>query len=155
MAGTSLSTGYSRSSQWHAVAVRCAALVFDLDGTLVDSVPDLRAALNKMLGEMGRGELTADEVRRTPTSNLGAFVCATQHARSYKRGCGVKPNVHWLRGSMSVRPLSGSCFFSKGTGSAVTKTSRVGDTTASITCPPLVLPSRCPTTICVWSAGLP
>ena len=40
---------------------------FDLDGTLVDSVPDLRAALNKMLGEMGRGELTADEVRRTPT----------------------------------------------------------------------------------------
>jgi hypothetical protein len=67
MAGTSLSTGYSRSSQWHAVAVRCAALVFDLDGKLVDSVPDLRAALNKMLGEMGRGELTADEVRRTPT----------------------------------------------------------------------------------------
>jgi phosphoglycolate phosphatase-like HAD superfamily hydrolase len=29
-------------------------LVFDLDGTLVDSVPDLRAALNEMLRERGR-----------------------------------------------------------------------------------------------------
>src|SRR5712691_8613987 len=32
-------------------------LVFDLDGTLVDSVPDLRAALNDML--RGRGHRTA------------------------------------------------------------------------------------------------
>jgi phosphoglycolate phosphatase len=38
-------------------------LIFDLDGTLVDSVPDLRAALNKMLGGMHRRELTPDEVR--------------------------------------------------------------------------------------------
>ena len=28
-------------------------LVFDLDGTLVDSAPDLRAALNQMLRERG------------------------------------------------------------------------------------------------------
>jgi len=40
------------------------ALVFDLDGTLVDSLPDLRAALNGMLRGLARRELSADEVRR-------------------------------------------------------------------------------------------
>jgi len=39
------------------------ALVFDLDGTLVDSLPDLRAALNEMLRGFARRELSADEVR--------------------------------------------------------------------------------------------
>ena len=40
-----------------------AALIFDLDGTLVDSLPDLQAALNAMLRGFGRRELTAAEVR--------------------------------------------------------------------------------------------
>jgi len=39
------------------------ALVFDLDGTLVDSVPDLQAAVNAMLRELGRAALSAAEVR--------------------------------------------------------------------------------------------
>ena len=39
-------------------------LIFDLDGTLVDSMPDLRAALNEMLGAMHQRELTPGEVRR-------------------------------------------------------------------------------------------
>jgi len=39
------------------------ALIFDLDGTLVDSLLDLRAGLNQMLSEMGRRELTPEEVR--------------------------------------------------------------------------------------------
>jgi phosphoglycolate phosphatase len=39
-------------------------LVFDLDGTLVDSVPDLRMALNQMLRERGRRPLSAPEVKR-------------------------------------------------------------------------------------------
>jgi hypothetical protein len=68
---------------------------------------------------------------------------------------GVKPNLHLLRGSISARPLSGSRFFSNGTGSTATKTSSVGDAIASITWPPLARPSRCPTDICMWSAGLP
>jgi phosphoglycolate phosphatase len=41
---------------------RCA-LLFDLDGTLIDSLLDLRAGLNQMLREMGRRELTPKEVR--------------------------------------------------------------------------------------------
>ena len=39
-------------------------LDFDLDGTLVDSVLDLRAALNEMLRERGRRALSPAEVKR-------------------------------------------------------------------------------------------
>jgi phosphoglycolate phosphatase len=39
-------------------------LVFDLDGTLVDSAPDLCAALNKMLRERGHPPLSRSEVKR-------------------------------------------------------------------------------------------
>lgn len=38
-------------------------LVFDLDGTLVDSVPDLRAALNQVLSERGGRPLSPAEVQ--------------------------------------------------------------------------------------------
>ena len=33
------------------------ALIFDLDGTLIDSAPDIQAAVNKMLAEEGIGPL--------------------------------------------------------------------------------------------------
>jgi phosphoglycolate phosphatase len=56
-------------------------LVFDLDGTLVDSVPDLRAALNVMLRERGRRALSPAEVKRmvgdgVPTLVLRALAAA-------------------------------------------------------------------------------
>jgi phosphoglycolate phosphatase len=51
-----------------------AALIFDLDGTLVDSAPDLRAALNEMLSGMRRRELTSDEVRRMIGDGTRALV---------------------------------------------------------------------------------
>ena len=38
-------------------------LIFDLDGTLVDSVPDLRAALNEMLRERGHPPLSLAQVK--------------------------------------------------------------------------------------------
>jgi len=38
------------------------AVVFDLDGTLIDSEPDLRAALNKLFTEVGRRAVGRDEV---------------------------------------------------------------------------------------------
>ncbi len=38
-------------------------LLFDLDGTLVDSVPDLCDALNEVLGEHGYGKLSQEAVR--------------------------------------------------------------------------------------------
>ena len=45
-------------------------LVFDLDGTLVDSVPDLRAALNQMLRERGRRALSSPQVQHMVTRLL-------------------------------------------------------------------------------------
>ncbi|MGF1640127.1 MAG: phosphoglycolate phosphatase [Rhodospirillales bacterium] len=38
-------------------------VVFDLDGTLVDSAPDLQAALNRLMRELGRRPLGLDEVK--------------------------------------------------------------------------------------------
>ncbi len=40
-----------------------AALAFDLDGTLIDSLPDLHAALNELLRGLHRPELTPGQVR--------------------------------------------------------------------------------------------
>ncbi|MFL5207670.1 MAG: HAD hydrolase-like protein, partial [Microvirga sp.] len=38
-------------------------IVFDLDGTLVDTAPDLLAALNVVLADEGHAPLPLDEVR--------------------------------------------------------------------------------------------
>ena len=40
-----------------------AAIVFDLDGTLISSVGDLHAAANRTLADVGAGALTLDQVR--------------------------------------------------------------------------------------------
>lgn len=40
------------------------AVVFDLDGTLVDSAEDLRRACNRLLAESHRRSLTGEEIRR-------------------------------------------------------------------------------------------
>jgi phosphoglycolate phosphatase len=45
------------------VAARFDAVVFDLDGTLVDTAPDLHAHLNALLAEHGRPGLALDAVR--------------------------------------------------------------------------------------------
>ena len=49
-------------------------LLFDLDGTLVDSVPDLTNALNQVLGERGYGPLTLDEVKPMVGDGVPALV---------------------------------------------------------------------------------
>ena len=38
-------------------------LLFDLDGTLIDSVPDLALAVNEMLESLGMGGYTQDNIR--------------------------------------------------------------------------------------------
>jgi phosphoglycolate phosphatase len=45
-------------------APRFSAIIFDLDGTLVDSAPDLCGVVNAMLVRHGRALLDLDEIRR-------------------------------------------------------------------------------------------
>jgi phosphoglycolate phosphatase len=49
-------------------------LLFDLDGTLVDSVPDLTRALNQVLGERGYEKLTPAEVAPMVGDGVPALV---------------------------------------------------------------------------------
>jgi len=39
-----------------------AVFVFDLDGTLVDSLPDMLLAMNKLLADLGRSDATPDQI---------------------------------------------------------------------------------------------
>jgi phosphoglycolate phosphatase len=49
-------------------------LIFDLDGTLVDSAPDLRAALNEMLRERGYKPLSLPQVKAMIGDGIPALV---------------------------------------------------------------------------------
>lgn len=51
-----------------------SALVFDLDGTLVDSAPDLAAAVNIVLAERGLPALALAEVKRMVGDGTAALV---------------------------------------------------------------------------------
>jgi phosphoglycolate phosphatase len=59
-----------------------AALLFDLDGTLVDSVPDLTRALSALLAELGAAPLTAAEVVPMVGDGVGPLVARALAARS-------------------------------------------------------------------------
>ncbi len=51
------------ASESKVVVARWDAVVFDLDGTLVDTAPDLHAHLNEMLADLGRPGFALDDVR--------------------------------------------------------------------------------------------
>lgn len=54
--------------------MRPDALVFDLDGTLIDSAADLALILNRLLAERGRAEVSPDSVRGMIGNGIGALV---------------------------------------------------------------------------------
>ena len=56
-----------------APAVRLA-VVFDLDGTLIDSAPDVRAALNRLLAEEGRRQLSLPQVQDLVGEGAAALI---------------------------------------------------------------------------------
>ncbi len=64
------------------------AVVFDLDGTLVDSAPDLCALVNEMLAELGRPGLDLDEVRPMIGDGSRALL-----ERGLRASGGVPPTV--------------------------------------------------------------
>jgi len=72
------------------------AVIFDLDGTLIDSAPDLRFALNRLLTNEGRRELSLDEVIGMIGDGVPKLV-----ERGY-RATGVVPDTAELAGRVVV-----------------------------------------------------
>ena len=56
-------------------------IVFDLDGTLIDSAADLAAAINAMLADFGREPLSVAEVRRMVGDGVAMLVARALAAR--------------------------------------------------------------------------
>ena len=52
------------------------AIIFDLDGTLVDSLPDMSDALNRLLVDDGRRILDVEEVRPLIGGGVSKMICA-------------------------------------------------------------------------------
>jgi phosphoglycolate phosphatase len=67
------------------------ALIFDLDGTLIDSKNDLIQSVNAMLRELGRGELAAETI-----SGYIGHGAPTLVARALGEGCNEVEKQHAL-----------------------------------------------------------
>jgi phosphoglycolate phosphatase len=61
-----------------------ALVIFDLDGTLIDSAPDLAAAVNGMLAGYGCQPLSVAEVRRMVGDGVAMLVARALAARDYR-----------------------------------------------------------------------
>ncbi|WP_255487371.1 phosphoglycolate phosphatase [Oceanospirillum sediminis] len=58
----------------HPLIAQAELLAFDLDGTLIDSVPDLATAVDSMLSDMGRSPAGYDAVRQWVGNGSAALV---------------------------------------------------------------------------------
>lgn len=58
-----------------------ARIVFDLDGTLIDSAPDIRGVANSLLDERGLQPLTLDEIRSFVGNGAGVLIEKVRAAR--------------------------------------------------------------------------
>jgi phosphoglycolate phosphatase len=85
-------------------------LIFDLDGTLVDSAADLRAALNEMLRERGRAPLSAAQVRRMIGDGAPALVARALAAGGAAADRGALPRfleLYQANATQLTRPYPG------------------------------------------------
>ena len=58
-----------------------AAIIFDLDGTLVDSVPDIHAAVNRMLADHGDAPMEITQVRSFIGNGVPVLIAKVMAAR--------------------------------------------------------------------------
>ncbi|MCP1198392.1 phosphoglycolate phosphatase [Notoacmeibacter sp. MSK16QG-6] len=59
-----------------------ARIVFDLDGTLIDSAPDIRQMANTILGGEGRAPITLEQTREFIGDGIGVFIEKMRKARN-------------------------------------------------------------------------
>ena len=65
-------------------------IVFDLDGTLIDSAPDIRTIANTLLTDIGKPVLTLDETRAFIGEGAAVLIQRMMEARSIE----VEPDMH-------------------------------------------------------------
>ena len=65
-----------RVTDWVAALQRCEVFLFDLDGTLVDTLPDLIHALRLTLSDLGLAQVSDDIVRQSLHGGLEATALA-------------------------------------------------------------------------------
>jgi phosphoglycolate phosphatase len=65
-------------------------IIFDLDGTLIDSAPDIQAVASAILTQLGRDDLTLEETRGFIGEGAGVFVSRMMAAR----GIEATPQSH-------------------------------------------------------------
>jgi phosphoglycolate phosphatase len=60
------------------------AMIFDLDGTLIDSIPDIADSMNRVLARHGHPEHTYDQYKSRLGQGLKALteICVPEHSRS-------------------------------------------------------------------------
>jgi phosphoglycolate phosphatase-like HAD superfamily hydrolase len=86
------------------------ALVLDLDATPVDSMPDLRAALNVMLAELRRRELTPDEVHSMIGDGARLLGEVTQIIRRAAKELGTPSGIRGTFARLCFAALAGNEF---------------------------------------------
>lgn len=59
------------------------AVIFDLDGTLIDSAPDIHAAANRLMGRHGFSSFTSAETRSFIGNGLPHFIACCLQARGH------------------------------------------------------------------------
>lgn len=72
----------------HGIPYREIALIFDLDGTLLDSIPDLAAAANLVLTSVFRAPMDVAEVQSFVGNGVPALVRCVMEARN------LPPSMH-------------------------------------------------------------
>ena len=82
-------------------------MVFDLDGTLVDTAPDLHAHLNEMLAELGRPGFALADVR--PMIGDGARMLLAARPRRLRRHAGGRRPRSAVRASSCGATPPGRC----------------------------------------------
>ena len=86
-----------------------ARIIFDLDGTLVESAPSLTAAANALLGELGRAPLVGGddaELRRARGAGAGRAGAATIPAGC--RAADSGPHLERFRAIYNADPVTGT-----------------------------------------------
>lgn len=79
-----------------------ARIVFDLDGTLIDSAPDIRAAANATLSEVGASPLSLPEARGFIGAGASSFVERMAQARGLPDAVALLPRfIHHYERSVA------------------------------------------------------